>query len=250
MITQEQINSLYGSDVYDRTGDKVGSIGAVWSDAAGQPAWASVRTGWFGLGESLVPLQGADVQGDRVVVPFEKATIKDAPDVDAGKDEPLSDEEVALLYEYYGMSWEDSYRTYRGATGQAARGVDDAMTRSEERLTAGTVTEEAGRARLRKYVVTEQEHVSVPVMREEARIEREPITDANRAAALDGPDITEAEHEIVLRAERPTLDTEVVPVERVRLGTETVTDEQTVAGEVRKERIEVDLPDEGRRTLD
>ncbi len=263
MITQEQIPSLYGTDVYDRTGDKVGSVGAVWSDGAGRPAWASVRTGLFGLGESLVPLQDAERHGDRVVVPFEKAQIKDAPDVDADADEPLTDEEVTRLYEHYGLSWDDGYRTgstdgygtgghrTAGGSGRHAAGgtADDAMTRSEERLTAGTVPEQAGRARLRKYVVTEQEQVTVPVRREEARIEREPITDANRAAALDGLDITEAEHEVVLHAERPVAGTEVVPVERLRLGKETVTEEHTVAGEVRKEHIEADLPGEGRRPL-
>ena len=123
--------------------------------------------------------------------------------------------------------------------------TDDAMTRSEERLVAGTRTEEAGRARLRKYVVTEQQQVNVPVSREEVRVEREPITEANRGAALDGPDISEEEHEVTLRAERAVVDTEAVPVERVRLGKETVTDTENVSGEVRKEQIEFDGP-EGR----
>ena len=118
--------------------------------------------------------------------------------------------------------------------------TDDAMTRSEERLTAGTERVEAGRARLRKYVVADTEQVEVPVSREEVRLEREPITDANRAAADSGPAITESEHEVTLHAERPVVQTEAVPVERVRLDKETVTDTETVAGEVRKERVEVD----------
>ena len=59
-----------------------------------------------------------------------------------------------------------------------------------------------GVARLREYVTTEQVQQTVPVQREEARIEREPITDANREAALSGPDITESEHEVTLREER------------------------------------------------
>ncbi len=43
---------------------------------------------------------------------------------------------------------------------------------------------EAGRARLlRKYVVTENVTQTVPVQREEVRLEREPITEANRGAA-------------------------------------------------------------------
>ena len=98
---------------------------------------------------------------------------------------------------------------------------------------------EAGRARLRKYVVTDTEHVQVPVSREEVRVEREPITDANRDAAYSGPDISEDEHEVTLRAERPVVKTEAVPVERVRLDKEKVTDTETV-DEVRKEKVEVE----------
>jgi len=114
------------------------------------------------------------------------------------------------------------------------------MTRSEERLVAGTRTEEAGKARLRKYVVTEQQQVTVPVTREEVTLDREPITDGNVGSALDGPAISEEEHEVTLHAERPVVETEAVPVERVRLGKETVTDEERVQGEVRKEQIDFD----------
>ncbi|MFF8833223.1 DUF2382 domain-containing protein [Streptomyces sp. NPDC015131] len=126
--------------------------------------------------------------------------------------------------------------------------TDDAMTRSEEQLHVGVEQREAGRARLRKYVVTEEVQQTVPVRHEEVVVEREPITDANREAALSGPEITEAEHEVTLHAERPVVETETTPVERVRLRTDEVTEEQTVRGEVRKERIEADLPDDERDT--
>jgi len=96
-------------------------------------------------------------------------------------------------------------------------------------------------------VVTDQQSVQVPVSREEVRVEREPITDANRGDALSGGQITEEEHEVVLTAERPVVTTEAVPVERVRLGTETVTEQQNVSGEVRKEQIELDDPATTRR---
>ena len=135
----------------------------------------------------------------------------------------------------------------RGTVGHDTSGptTDRAMTRSEEQLRVGTETQEAGRARLRKRVVTEQQQVSVPVSREEVTLEREPITDANRGDAYDGPAISEEEHEVTLHAERPVVDTEAVAVERVKLGKETVTEQQTVGGEVRKEQIEFDGP-EGR----
>src|SRR3954454_9924616 len=114
------------------------------------------------------------------------------------------------------------------------------MTRSEEQLRVGTEQVQTGRARLRKYVVTEQENVTVPVSREEVRLEREPITDGNVGDALDGPDISEGEHEVVLTEERPVVEKETVPVERVRLDKETVTDQERVSADVRKEEVEVD----------
>jgi uncharacterized protein (TIGR02271 family) len=114
------------------------------------------------------------------------------------------------------------------------------MTRSEERLHVGTEREATGRARLRKYVTTENVTRTVPVQREEVRLEREPITDANRGAALNGPDISEEEHEVILHEERPVVDKETVPVERVRLDKDVVQDDATVSEEVRKEHIDAD----------
>jgi len=216
MITQEHIHTLSGRHVHDRDGDKIGTAGQVWTDAAGLPTWVSVRTGLFGLNESLVPLQDADLRDDRLVVPFDKATVKEAPNVDAAHDEPLSQAEVDQLYSYYGLT---SYRSYqagaaatnesypggepgydydrdanfdRGTDYEAGAGQlrgDDAMTRSQKRLNVGTGREQTGQARLRKWVTTEQRQV-------------------------------------------------------------TGEGEQTVSGEVRKERIEAELPgDEGRRRL-
>ncbi len=122
------------------------------------------------------------------------------------------------------------------------------MTRSEERLHVGTESQEAGRARLRKYVVTENVTTTVPVSHEEVRLEREPITDANRDAAMSGADISAAEHEVTLRAETPVVTKETVPVERVRLATETVTEDQQIQADVRKEQIDEPDVDTGRPT--
>jgi uncharacterized protein (TIGR02271 family) len=141
---------------------------------------------------------------------------------------------------------------YAGTAGTAGRessgpAADDAMTRSEERLNVGSERQEAGRVRLRKYVATENVTQTVPVQREEVRLEREPITEANRGAAMSGPDLKEDEHEVILHEERPVVEKETVPVERVRLGTETVADEATVNEEVRKEKIDTEASDDTRR---
>ncbi len=267
MISQNDIGRLVGADVYDTDGDKVGSAGQVYlDDETGAPEWVSVRTGLFGTKESFVPLQDATLTGDRLEVPFGTSQIKNAPRIDADGD--LSPAEEDELYTYYGVASTGGRPTGTAGTADRDRdhdGVfddvqgrtvgrdtsgpttDDAMTRSEEHLVAGTRTEEVGRARLRKYVVTEQQRVDVPVSREEVRLEREPITDATIDRAMDGPAISEAEHEVTLHAERPVVSTEAAPVERVRLGKETVTEQQTVGGEVRKEQIElVEDADRGR----
>ena len=123
------------------------------------------------------------------------------------------------------------------------------MTRSEERLRVGTQQVESGRARLRKYIVTEDVTQTVPLRHEEVRLEREPITDANVGDALSGGEITEEEHEITLHAERPVVAKETVPVERVRLGTQTVTEDHVVTETLRKEQIDdvaVDVDSTGR----
>ncbi|MFG1928992.1 DUF2382 domain-containing protein [Cryptosporangium sp. NPDC048952] len=253
MFSTEQINQLTGDGVYGADGDKIGSIGTFYSDdRTGQPEWVTVTTGLFGTKQTFVPLAQAQPHPDGLAVPLDKKVVKDAPNIEPDG-RSITPEQEAELYRYYGLGpdatlpgqhSEERYTTERDARDQVAAADPGAMTRSEERLRTGTETVETGRVRLRKHVVTETEQVEVPVSHEEVRLEREPITDANREPALSGEEITEAEHEIILHAEKPVVTTEAVPVERVRVGTETVTDTETVTGDVRKERIELDDPND------
>ncbi|RZS44789.1 uncharacterized protein (TIGR02271 family) [Herbihabitans rhizosphaerae] len=136
----------------------------------------------------------------------------------------------------------DSDRTDRMSTSDSAASKPHTMIRSEERLDVGTEQVESGRVTLRKYVVTEQQQVTVPLSHEEVRLEREPISETDRTAVAKGSAIGEQEEEIVLHEERPVIRKETVAVERVRLNTETVTEERTINDQIRKERIEVDDP--------
>ena len=241
--TNELAQQLIGRTVTDQQGSKIGKIGQVYlNDSTGQPEWLTVSTGLFGTRESFVPLRGADYSsGDDVVVPVTKDTVRDAPNVD--NDGHLDATEEDTLYRYYAayVGQPTGYADPAGA-GHDTSGpnTDDAMTRSEEQLHVGTEQVETGRARLRKYIVTENVTQTVPVSREEVRLEREPITEANRDRALDGPAISEEEHELTLHAERPVIAKETVPVERVRLGKDTVTDEHQVDETVRKEQIDLE----------
>lgn len=286
MITQEHVDRILGGNgnVVDQDGHKVGSTGQVYvDDHTGEPSWVTVRTGLFGTSESFAPLQGARMDGEDVRIAYTKDQVKDAPKVDP--DQNLSEAEEEELYRHYNLTkpgagaggYEGESATDRGTSADTIPGsgdlaggrdpydadrgdrtvgydtsgptTDDAMTRSEEQLRVGTERREAGRARLRKYVVTENVTQTVPVQREEVRIEREPITDANRGDAYDGPAISEEEHEVTLHEERPVVEKEAVPVERVRLDKETVTDHETVSEDVRKEEIDTDGTHDTRRGL-
>jgi uncharacterized protein (TIGR02271 family) len=227
----------------DRDGSRIGPIDAIYlDDQSGQPEWALVNTGLFGTKASFVPLAQATQTGSDVGVPYDKQLVKDAPRVDP--DGHLSEAEERQLWRHYGLDYDRTTRrpaTSRDTVGRDSSGptTDEAMTRSEEELRVGTTQRERGRVRLRKYVTTEQVQQTVPVQREQARVEREPISHANRDAATSGPELAEAEHEVILREEEPVVQKRVVPKERVRLDKETVTDQEQVAEQVRKEQIDV-----------
>ena len=260
MLSDQQVRDAIGATAYDPDGDKLGKVGQVYfDDQIGRPEWATVNTGLFGTSESFVPLRDATLDDGRLTVMHSKQQVKGAPNV--GDDGHLSEAEERTLYDHYGVGYDtapsggapptttgdQSYADGRDTSGQTTDGndtsgttTDDAMTRSEERLDVGTTTETAGRARLRKYVETEHVTQTVPVRKEKAVVEREPITDANASDAASGPDISEEEHEITLSEERVEVSKTTEPVERVRLGSEEFVDEEAVEADIRKERIETE----------
>jgi uncharacterized protein (TIGR02271 family) len=243
----DAVRTWQGRTLVDRDGSRVGTVDAIYlDDQTGQPEWALVNTGLFGTKSTFVPLAQATQIGDDVRVPYDKQLVKDAPRVDP--DQHLSEAEEQQLWRHYGLDYDRTPRrraTGRDTVGRDTSGptTDDAMTRSEEELRVGTTQRERGRVRLRKYVTTEQVQQTVPVQRERVRVEREPITDANIDAATSGPDISEEEHEVILREEEPVVEKRVVPKERVRLDKDAVTGEERVAEELRKEQVDVDHDD-------
>jgi uncharacterized protein (TIGR02271 family) len=252
MPDTQTIAQWKGQDLLDTDGDKIGTIDEIYIDQqTEQPEWALVKTGLFGGKGTFVPLSQATPEEGGVRVPYAKSHVKDAPNIEP--DGELSQSEERTLYEHYDVDYGDDEAgsgTGRdtGTTGRDTSGptTDDAMTRSEEELNVGTQSRETGRARLRKYVVTEEVQKTVPVQHEEVRIEREPITDANVGAATDGPEISEEEHEVTLHAEEPVVEKRTVPKERVSLEKDTVQEERQVSDTVAKEQIEVDGADERR----
>ncbi|GAA3091686.1 PRC and DUF2382 domain-containing protein [Streptomyces rectiviolaceus] len=269
-------DGLAGLTAYDRTGEKIGSVEQVYlDDRTGRPEWVTVKTGLFGMKQSFVPLAGARRQQDELHVTATKEAVKEAPRVDA--DQHLEPGQEQDLYTHYGLTRTGGTprsaptaggRDRAGAAGMAGAGAGagmgmgagegrgrnagarefatrsaagddgktDEMIRSEERLRVGTEEQEVGQARLRKVVVTEDVKTSVPVSHEEVRVVREPIREGDRTRA----NIGEEQTEVTLHAEKAVSRKEAVPVERVRLETEKVTETQEVSDTVRKEQIEFD----------
>src|SRR5215218_2202262 len=181
-IQKDRILQYRGQDLYDRDGDKIGSVEEIYLDAeTNEPEWALVHTGLFGTKRTFVPLRDATERDEDLSVAVEKSAVKDAPGIDPNGQ--LSQREESELYSYYGLDYSERRsdtglaegggaggvggvgttsgggRDARGTVGHDVSGPtnDEAMTRSEEELRVGTTEREAGRARLRKYVVTENE---------------------------------------------------------------------------------------------
>lgn len=244
-LNAQQVSSLYGQNVTDRSGSKIGSVGQIWADAAGEPTWVSVKTGLMGKKESMAPLQKARIADGGLAVDYDKSTVKNAPAVDAGTDEPLSTEQIEQLYRHYQLTPQRAPAAPPARGRGRAPGAGEDLIRSEERLRVGTESQPAGTARLRKYVVSENVHTTVPVEHDEVYVEREPISAAD-ARNVRG-DIGEAQQEMPLRAERPVVSKETVPVERARLAKDEVIDQRAVDEQVRRERVEADIPESSRR---
>jgi hypothetical protein len=189
----------------------------VYPPALGRPNWGSIDTALFGLRQTLMPLTHARLEGDQLRVPYERDHVKDAPNVDP--DVQLTADEEQRLYRHYGMATAASDEQARGAGEPGAVAADastppgavaasagsetgrepgpasqadrsasrspregaaqDAMTRSEEEVRVGKRIRERGRARLKKYVVTDYVETKVPVKREEVRLEHEPPDEAD-----------------------------------------------------------------------
>jgi hypothetical protein len=208
MIDSNLIGSVMGATLYDASGDKIGKVGQVYVDSDnGRPVWASVNTGLFGTSESFVPLHDADWDGEHLRVGYEKSFVTDAPRIDI--DGALSTEDQLELYRYYdldsGSTDRDGSSDRDGSYERDATFDRDASLDRDSRDAGysgsaetrdrdddlGTRSGERGRMRLRKYVVTEEQTITVPVTREEVRVEWEPTSDSDtgedRRGRTDGP---------------------------------------------------------------
>jgi uncharacterized protein (TIGR02271 family) len=175
---------------------------------------------------------------DGFQVPYSSDKVKATPDVDSDE---ISQETEARLYSHYGLDYSEQ-RSDTGLPEGAPRqqsgpvnAVEGDVVRAEEELQVGKRETEAGRARLRKWVETEPVQVDVDLRRETARVTREPVDQPVSDAELGDEDI-----EVPLRQEEVIVQKETVAKERIGLEKDVTTERETVADEVRKERVDVE----------
>jgi uncharacterized protein (TIGR02271 family) len=248
-----QAEELLGARVTGADGKVVGTVEQVFrDDMDGTPAWARVRSGKTGR---FVPLGSSQVTADGLAVPFDTQKIMGGPNIDAGQH--MSAAQAEELSRYYGLTvptqqtqqttettetTETTQVTQTQPNQQQASGKltdEEWLVRQEERIQVGKEMLETGRVRLHKYVDIEPVEQAIHIYHEEYDVERIPITAEDRITGS----IAEGVQEVVLHEERAVLRKEIVPVERVRLRTRRIEEDQTVHDSLRRERIEIE-PDQ------
>jgi stress response protein YsnF len=280
MVSERDVAAAIGTTAYGSDGASVGTVETFYTDdRTGATTWVSLSSGLLGTRHALAPAEDATFADGRLQLTVPSGAVSGAPRLGG---QHLSPEDEAALRSHYadaaaaGRPAADDATT--GATEPAAAADrpaagapepdDGSMVRSEEQLRVGTERVATRRMRVVKYVVTEEVQVTVPLRREEIRIEEVPLDAGGddgvlvtEGEALSGPGTTGGAvpdatvpdatvpggtaagglpDEIVLHAERPVVSVEVVAAERVRLRTELVQGQESVSGTVQREQVVVD----------
>jgi uncharacterized protein (TIGR02271 family) len=237
-MTRVRLDEMRGAPVYDDNGEKIGKVDEIFYDQQTRvPEWIGIGTGFFGTKRVLVPVEGAQVSDDGLMVGYTKDQIKDSPDID---EDEISEQCEAELAAHYGVGYSER-RSQTGLPegGKQPRGKrskqEKSVTRSEEELEVGKRPVEAGSARLRKWVETEPVSLDVELRREVARVTREQIDEP-----AGEHDFQEEEVEVPLHAEKPVVQKQAVAKERVGIQKDVQTEKKTVKDELKKERVEVE----------
>lgn len=260
---------MFGCDVMDSDGHKIGSVDNVWvDDATSALEFVGVKMGFLMGKTHIIPTADAQIADGTITVPYNHDLIKDAPSY--GGDDELSNEQEQQVYSYYGIQRSDAAsptglgggttdtsqtdttdRTYdttrtdrdldtagtnRDTTGFAAQNDQAGVVLSEEELQVGKREVESGRVRLRKVVRTEHQEVPVELRREEVTIERVSADNAD----VPGDAFSEQEIEVPVTREEAVVGKTSQVTGEVRLNKEVTTETQTVGGDVRREDVETE----------
>jgi uncharacterized protein (TIGR02271 family) len=288
---QTEIRHLLECHVVGSDGQSIGKVGQIYlNDRSGEPEWVTVRTGFFGMKQTFVPLANSRRSGDEIRVPFDKEMIKGAPNIDV--DDRLSLKEEADLYRYYGMQPTDIPRQRAGEarTRGPVTGAREGLTGEPTGLAGertGMAGERAGLTGERAGMagglggVTDERDIEMTRSEEQLHVGKEsretgrvrlhkyvetedvqqtiPLSHeevvVEREPIRDGQttgthEIQAEDREMILHEERAVVGKETKPVERIHVRKQDVQHEEIVEGKIRKERVEIDEEDMNRDDKD
>jgi uncharacterized protein (TIGR02271 family) len=245
IATTSDLDRLIGYAVLDRNNRKIGKIDGIWEDAAGQPAFLSISTGWLGLGRRYyVPADAAEMNesGKAIRLPYDEDAIKNAPDFDSTSD--IDEASETRINEYYrtrgvpasarGADWAATGETE--AAPKSGEAEKEKMQLKEEELNVGKRTVESGGVRIRKVVRGETVNQPVELEHEEVEVEKVPASGDRPADAA----FKEDEVFIPLRREVADVSKNAKVAEEVRVGKKSESERQNISETLRKEDVEVD----------
>jgi uncharacterized protein (TIGR02271 family) len=250
-MTTTAPDQLFGYDVMDAAGNKIGSVDSVWvDDATNELEFIGLKTGWIFGKNHVIPAADAQITGDTITVPYGEDQIKDAPSFSG--DTELSPNDEQTIYDYYGLDRSTAASPTGLTPGQSGTptagwtGGTDRRTLqgegeidvpvSEEELKVGKRQVEAGKIRLRKVVRTEHEEVPVELKREDVQVERIP---ASESTNVPSSAFQEKEIEVPVMAEEPVVQKEARVTGQVHVEKNVDTEQETVGDEVRREEVDV-----------
>ena len=239
MVDRTNIEALQNAEVFDSTGASLGRVKQLYvGQQTDEPTWVTVNTGLFGTKETFIPLAEARQEGDRITVPYEKAFVKDAPNID--EDGDISPEEEEELYRYYGV-------TDQGAAGAPAgqRGGEHRADRDRDRTATGAGVGAAGAGVGAAGAGYDRDGVRDGDRLEKDRAGRDELglETAGRDGVRDGADLgrdrdhVDAEQGTTLHEERLNVGTERRETGRVRLRKYVVSDTERVEVPVEREEV-------------
>lgn len=211
------------ASVFSSDGEYVGDVEAIYYDReTGEPEWIGIRTGFVPSKRVLVPTTGAEHDEESIRLPFPRTAIEGSPGVEGDE---IAPETEILLYEHYGLE------------APPLTEETPALVRHEEELIVGRRVEEAGLVRVRKTIDGEVVEQEVPVAVEHAALDRVPA-DANDSGLIETlPDGTVS---IPILEEQVVVTKRLVVRERVLVRKHRTIERQSVAEELRHERVEIE----------
>jgi uncharacterized protein (TIGR02271 family) len=243
----ESMADVRGFEVRTQPDDeKVGTVDSLICSPDGRIRYLDVDAGGLFTSHRIaLPVGAAQVDREHDVIwirDMTKDEIKNLPEY-TGDTNTLTDEyERRIQQSFRGRdaavrsSDADLYdqgRFYAERGGPAAG--EARLVLVEEQLDVGKRQVQAGEVGLRKRVETEHVEQEVSLAREEATVERHPITDRT---AVSNAQIKEEEVRIPLMAEEAVVEKRTVPVEEVVVNKRKVAETKTVGADVKRERLD------------